>query len=84
MRTLNTIAIICVLTISSTASDLASSFEQAPALADAQENAPGTKDYFVGTLLPYYGETYFDSSVLLPKSGKARQQSFLFRCGSWT
>jgi hypothetical protein len=34
------------------------SFEEAAALAEAQEQAVSTKEYFAGVLLPYYPEKY--------------------------
>ncbi len=40
------------------ASGLATSYQQAAALADAQERAIATRDYFKDVLLPYYGKNY--------------------------
>lgn len=50
--------IVCLLAICCGASDLAKSFQEAAALADAQESAIATRDYFRGTLLPYYAQKY--------------------------
>jgi tetratricopeptide (TPR) repeat protein len=58
MRALAIVGSICLITISGVASDLATSYQQAAALGDAQERAPATRDYFRGTLLPYYAQEY--------------------------
>jgi len=58
MSTVKAIGIICLLTISSTAGDLVTSFKEAAALGDAQESAVATRNYFRDTLLPYYGQKY--------------------------
>jgi hypothetical protein len=58
MAAVRIISIVCLLTISSLASDLATSYQQAAALGDAQESAAATRDYFRDTLLPYYAQGY--------------------------
>jgi hypothetical protein len=40
------------------AGDLANSYEHAASLADEQESATVTKDYFRNVLLPYYAQRY--------------------------
>ncbi|HXJ85607.1 MAG TPA: hypothetical protein VMS18_02220 [Candidatus Binatia bacterium] len=57
MKALRLIAIIFFIS-SSFASDVANSFVQAVALADAQEKAPQTRDYFSNVLLPRYAKQY--------------------------
>jgi hypothetical protein len=58
MKTLGIIAVLFLAAISPMASDLASSFREAVARADAQEKGEATRDYFAKTLLPYYGRKY--------------------------
>jgi len=58
MKAFRTICIFLLAVASSMAADLASSFQQAVALAEAQEKAPATKDFFNQVLLPYYAQKY--------------------------
>jgi len=54
------------------ADELANTFEEAAARGDAQEAGFSTKDYFMETLLPYYGRKYppVIQSCLAADSGK--------------
>jgi|GEM_PF-1297971 len=58
MKTISIIGIICLISIPVLAGELADSFEEATARANAQERAAETRDYFTGTLLPYYAQNY--------------------------
>ena len=58
MTTVRTIGIVSLLSISCMASELATSYQQAAALGEAQESAAATRDYFRDTLLPYYSKNY--------------------------
>ena len=75
MRITVLLCIVFICVPISFAADLATSYKQASALADAQEKAPNTKQYFNTVLLPYYGKTYAPvfqgcfSSVSQPDAG---------------
>jgi len=58
MKPLKIIAAVILFTIPSLANELATSYEKAAALAEAQEKAPATRDYFNQILLPYYAQKY--------------------------
>lgn len=58
MKVFRIISIFLLAVASSMAADLATSFQQAVALAKTQEKAPATKDYFNRVLLPYYAQKY--------------------------
>jgi hypothetical protein len=58
MKKLCTIVFISLLTISSRAGDLASSFKQAAALADAQGQERAAQAYIHLDLMPYYQKKY--------------------------
>jgi hypothetical protein len=58
MKKLYTIVFISLLTTSSIAGDLASSFEQASALALAQRKDPAVQTYGKRDLMPYYQQKY--------------------------
>ena len=51
-------SVVLLASISAVASDLAKSYQEAVALAEAQEKATATKDYFTQILLPYYARKY--------------------------
>lgn len=61
--------------VAASASDLATTYQQAASLADAQEKAAATRDYFTQVLLPSYGQKYAPvfqacfASVKQPDSG---------------
>lgn len=79
MRTIRTVVIICLLAVPGVALELASSYEKALAIANAQESASETKDYFANTLLPYYAKTY--SAVMqscFAKTAKPDARPFSF------
>jgi tetratricopeptide (TPR) repeat protein len=58
MNAIRVTFVIFLLVTLSSATDLATSYQQAAALGDAQETAAETKDYFSRALLPYYGQQY--------------------------
>jgi hypothetical protein len=58
MKMLCTIVFISLLSISCRADELASSFKQAVALADAQDKARDTQAYIHLDLVPYYEKKY--------------------------
>ena len=58
MSTLRIVSVVLLSSILSMASDLATSFREAVAQADAQERSAATTDYFSKVLLPYYGQKY--------------------------
>ena len=58
MATVRLLITLAFLSIFASASDLATSYEQAAALGDAQEKAPATQEFFKNTLLPYYEQQY--------------------------
>jgi len=58
MKKLCTIAFVVLLAFSSRAGELASSFEQAAALGDAQEKERATQAYIRLDLMPYYQKKY--------------------------
>jgi hypothetical protein len=58
MRLVKSALIVCLLTLFSMGSNLASSYKEAAAIADRQERASKTRDYYRKTLLPYYGQKY--------------------------
>jgi hypothetical protein len=58
MTKLYAIVFISLLTISSRAGELASSFKQAVALADAQDKERGAQAYIHLDLVPYYQKKY--------------------------
>lgn len=79
MRAIRIVAIICLFAARGVALELATTYEKALAIANAQESAPETKDYFANTLLPYYAKTY--SSVMqscFAKTAKADTRPFSF------
>src|SRR6266403_3107828 len=58
MKEIYTIVFIFLLTTSSRAGELASSFKQAAALGDAQEKERATQAYIHLDLMPYYQKKY--------------------------
>src|SRR5579863_1082093 len=58
MRKLYTLVFIFLLAISSSAGDLATTFKQAAALADAQDKDPAAREYEHRDLIPYYQQKY--------------------------
>jgi len=58
MKAFRILSIVVLTVASSVAADLASSFQQAVALSEAQEKAAATKDYFNQVLLPHYAQKY--------------------------
>lgn len=58
MKNLGMITVLFLAATSALANDLAGSFQEAAALADAQEKAEATRDYFGKILLPYYARKY--------------------------
>jgi hypothetical protein len=58
MKKLSAALLIVVMTVSSRAGELPSSFEQAAALADSQEKQPAARGYVQDKLMPYYQEKY--------------------------
>jgi hypothetical protein len=58
MKYLRSIAIIFCTVAVAWGSDLAASYPHAAALADLQEKAPATREYFSQTLMPYYAQNY--------------------------
>jgi hypothetical protein len=58
MKSHYTIALIVLLTTSSMAGDIASSYKQAAALGDAQERERATRIYGQIDLMPYYQQKY--------------------------
>ena len=58
MTTLRVVSVLLLTSILCMAGDLARTFQEAAALADAQEREAATKDYFSKVPLPYYGQKY--------------------------
>jgi hypothetical protein len=58
MKKLSTALLIVVMTVSSRAGELPSSFEQAVALEKAQDKQPAARGYHRDKLMPYYEEKY--------------------------
>jgi hypothetical protein len=75
MRKLYSIIFISLLTTSSIAGDLASSFEQASALALAQDKDPVAQAYRKRDLIPYYQQKYFPIFQLCLKTTEHRDTS---------
>lgn len=79
MRKLYISAFICLLTTISVADDLASSFEQASALAVAQQKNPAVQGYSKRDLMPYYQQKYMPIfQSCLATSGRRDTSSFSF------
>jgi len=58
MKKIHAVILISLLAASSRAGELASSFKQAAALADAQENERAAQAYIHLDLMPYYEKKY--------------------------
>jgi hypothetical protein len=58
MKRLYSVVFISLLTTSSIAGDVANSFEQAAALAAAQDKRPAAQNYHQRDLMPYYEQKY--------------------------
>ena len=58
MKAVKTIGMVCLFALSAVATDLVSSLKEAVAIADEQENALATRDYFAHSLLPDYEQRY--------------------------
>jgi hypothetical protein len=58
MKKLYSAVFISLLTTSSIAGDVANSFEQAAALAAAQDKRPAAQNYHQRDLMPYYQQKY--------------------------
>ncbi|MGO9086308.1 MAG: hypothetical protein ACLQBK_13865 [Candidatus Sulfotelmatobacter sp.] len=85
MNALRVFSVVLLAAISATATDLANSFQEAVAQANAQEQAPATKDYFSQVLLPYYGQKYgpvLQSCFATVKQPDSSSFSFVAAIGS--
>jgi hypothetical protein len=58
IRAVAFVVLMCLGAYPAFADDLATSFEQAVARAEAQEHAASTEDYFTNALLPFYAKAY--------------------------
>jgi len=79
------LVLFSLLTLPVSAIDLASSFENAASLAEAQEHATSTRGYFTKTLLPYYGRKYatvLQSCFATVPKPDGRQFSFVAAIGA--
>jgi hypothetical protein len=68
MKKVSCIVLVCLLTISGLAADLATSFKQAAALADAQDKDRTTRIYSAIDLKDYYQQKYSPVFVSCLKS----------------
>ena len=85
MKKLYAIVFVCLLTTSSMAGDLASSFKQAVALGDAQDKDRATRIYGQIDLMPYYQQKYspvFQSCLKSTEQPDTSPFSFVVAIGS--